>query len=118
MSTPSLRTLAADCATTNPVLISVSDRLIRNVPAAPFDASIGVKVPASRYCALPTLFALTGSHVELRELLCGALQQSRIERLRCVRLLPGIAVDGRVDRDDAARRAIVFLDQEPGFGAG
>ena len=58
-------------------------------------ASIGVNVPASTYCALPTARGADGSHVELRELVGGALQQSRVERssTRCVccPVLPSIA---------------------------
>ncbi len=50
-------------------------------------------------------------HVELRELVRSALQQSRIEGFRCERLLPGIPVDGGVDRDDTAWYVRLFLEQ-------
>ena len=87
VSTPSPRTRATDWATTNPVLMSVSDRLIRNGPRVALDASSGVNVPASRYCALPTLDGAHGHHVELRELVGSALQQSGVEGFRRDRLL-------------------------------
>jgi hypothetical protein len=94
VSTPSLRTLAADCATTNPVLISVSDRLIRNVPPAPFDASIGVRVPARTNCALPTVLALTGARsncANLSAARCSNRKSRTFDAFVCCPVLPSMA---------------------------